>query len=352
MGNRKKTDHGRPTEPEKPEKQTPLPGWSRRLAISMAEEVIMSGATNSIIVAEDSRQPTEGDDTTPLVFQSKGSQDSGGFEQPLSHHGGSSNLSQTSLEYSQQNYGHSLESLPKEARQISHSQDSSDAVSLPTTSLHLAGAGATLQESGTGPEIGIAAQPVFANNQRAAPNLFMRAKAGHYATRSPLVAPDTEDLERHAKAMTNGKGDWRNRVTQMLQVLSAPPKNRALTEGSPSRTAPEAPAAQNLATMSLPNSISGAPKKRSFSEFNVDDAGALRSNSSRIPSFSIQNGQNMSPKARREEHARKRQAKQEALDKAKAEADALRRQVAEIEAGQAEAIAREEAEVSQDEPHE
>ena len=54
----------------------------------------------------------------------------------------------------------------------------------------------------------------------------------------------------------------------------------------------------------------------------------------------------MSPKERRAEIARKKRVKQEALERAKAEADALRRQVEEIEAGYAAAIAREEAEVS------
>ena len=221
----------------------------------------------------------------------------------------------------------------------------SSSLPLPSSLSYVANAGAGIQEPGTDQELGVAPLQRVTDVQRAPPNSMMRAKAGHYMSRSPLVDPDTEDLERHAKAMTNGKGDWRNRVTQMLQVLSAPPKDRTLTEGSPSSIAPEVPAAQDLAAASLPNSISDTPKKRKFGEFNVD---SLRPNSGRPSCVTNLNGLGMSPKARREELARKKRVKQEALEKVKAEADALRREVEEIEAGQAEAIAQEEAEVSQE----
>ena len=307
----------------------------------------MSGATNSALAAEYSAKSGEDDDIQLTMFQSEESQDELEVE-PIGHRGGISDLSEPSLKGSQQECDRSLQSLAKASLQMSHLQDSSDAVSVPTSISYMAGTGATLEEPGIGPEIGVAPRPVFADIQPAAPNSLMRAKAGHYMARSSLVATDTEDMERHANAMTNGKGDWRKRVTQMLQVLSAPPKNRTLTKGSPSSIAPEASTAQDLAAASMPNSISDTPKKRKFSEFNAE---ALRPNSGRPSSFSSQNRQGMLPKERREEHARKRQVKQEALEKAKAEADALRRQVEEIEAGQAEAIAREEAEVSQNGHH-
>jgi hypothetical protein len=332
---------------KKSSKQKPLPAWPRKAAVSAAEQAIMSGATNSAMATKLSGQPVEGHGIQPKMFQSEESQDD--FEvEPIGHSSRIGNLSEPSLKGSQQEYDRSLPSLAEEFPPLSHLQDSSNAISVSTSSSYVAGAGAAIREPRIDQEIGVAPMQRITNFQRAAPNAMMRAKAGHYMSRSPLVDPDPEDMERHAKAMTNGKGDWRGRVTKMLQVLSAPPKNRALTEGSTSSIAPEVPATQDLAAASLPNSASDTPTKRKFGESNVDTYNALRPQISRQSSVTNLNALGMSPRARREELVRKKRAKLEALEKAKAEADALRRQVEEFEAGQAEAIAQEEAEVSQE----
>jgi len=292
-----------------------------------------------------SEQSVENHDIQPKMFQSKESQ--GDFEvEPIGHRSRIGNLSEPFLKGSQQEYDRSLPSLAEKPLQLFHLQDSSNPIPVPTSSSYVAGAGAAIQGPGIDQEIGVAPLQRIANFQPATPNTMMRAKAGHYMSRSPLVDPDPEDIERHAKAMTNGKGDWRGRVTQMLQVLSAPPKNCTLTEGFPSSIAPEVLATQDLAAASLPNSASDTPTKRKFGEFNVGTHNALRPQIGRPSLVANLNGLGISPKAHREELARKKRAKLEALEKAKAEADALRRQVEEFEAGQAEAIAQEESEVS------
>lgn len=246
----------------------------------------------------------------------------------------------------------SLEINPEIAEEAAHLRtdcdNSSDVSSLPQPSSlpQVAYSRPAVQESGTNQELGLAPLQKATNVKRTTSNTMMRAKAGHYMSRSPLVDQDTEDIERQAKAMTNGKGNWRDRFTNLVQDLSAPSKNRALAGNLPVIAALEQPLPQNPVIVSSQSSLSDTPKKRKFGELNADDSGALRPDRGPLSSFSHQNGLGMSPKERRAEIARKKRVKQEALERAKAEADALRRQVEEIEAGYAAALAREEAEVS------
>jgi hypothetical protein len=100
------------------------------------------------------------------------------------------------------------------------------------------------------------------------------------------------------------------------------------------------------ATVLLPSLVADTPKKRNFGAFNADAGSILRPDSGIPRSLSNRNVFGISPKERRHELARKKRVKQEALEKARAEADALRKQVEKFEAEQYEALAREEAEVS------
>jgi hypothetical protein len=321
--NWKTAEIDRPIEQKKLAQRTPVPG-SRRAAIIVAEQAVAAYAEEAAMT------DVQGDDILPVLSCPKDSKESNRNKEQLAETVATKTNHKSVTEPS--NPLHVKSGGDEEAAlQRPELEVSSDSSSLPPSSLsYAAGAGAAIQEPGTDQEIEVVPVQKVTSVQRTSPNSMIRAKAGHYMSRSPLVATDTEDMERHAKAMTNGKGDWQNRATQMLKALTAPSKNRALTEGSPSSTATEVRTAQDLAAASMPDSISDTPMKRKFGE------------------LTNLNGLGMSPKVRREELARKKRVKQETLEKAKAEADALRRQVEEFEAGQAEAIAQEEAEVSQE----
>jgi len=361
IANRNKTEHEQPIG-QKVSKPVP-PQGSRRAAIAPAEQAMASYAKEPIV------SDAQGENMVPSLSQTKDVQEGAANEKSLDYRHGASDLSNIqewhrrieklarvfSTEANSKNLNElssSLEVNPEIAEEATHRRtdcdNSSDASSLPQPSSlsQVVYPRPAVQESGTNQELGLAPLQKATNVQRTTSNTMMRAKAGHYMSRSPLVDPDTEDIERQAKAMTNGKDNWRDRFTNLVQDLSAPSKNRALAGNLPGMTALEQPLPRNSATVSSQSSLSDTPKKRKLGELNVDTAGALRPDRGPSSSFSNQNGLGMSPKERREEIARKKRVKQEVLERAKAEADALRRQVEEIEAGHAAALAREEAEVS------
>jgi hypothetical protein len=360
IANRNKTEHEQPIG-QKVSKPVPPPG-SRCAAIALAEQAIASYAKEPIV------SDAQGENMVPSPSQTKDVQEGAANEKSLDYRHGASDLSNKqewdrhieklarafSTETNSKHLNElssSLEINPEIAEEAAHQRTdcdkSSDVSSLPQPSLsQVVYPRPAVQESGTNQELDLAPLQKATNVQRTTSNTIMRAKAGHYMSRSPLVDPDTEDIERQAKAMTNGKGNWRDRFTNLVQDLSAPSKNRALAGNLPGMAALEQPLPQNSATVSSQSSLSDTPKKRKFGELNVDAAGALRPDRGPSSSFSNQNGLGMSPKERREEIARKKRVKQDTLERAKAEADTLRRQVEEIEAGHAAALAREEAEVS------
>jgi hypothetical protein len=86
--------------------------------------------------------------------------------------------------------------------------------------------------------------------------------------------------------------------------------------------------------------------KRKYEDFSNEGIIGTRPSFKRELSFMSGTERSMSPKVRREEHARKRQIKKQALDRANAEAEALRKKLEGFEAEEAAAIAEEEAEVS------
>jgi hypothetical protein len=108
-------------------------------------------------------------------------------------------------------------------------------------------------------------------------------------------------------------------------------------------TPPMSPAKDGRGRRQTANGENG---KRTYEEFKCDPGTPASLGFNRASSILSQSDVSMSPRVRRMEYARKRQAKQQALEKAKAEAEALRKKLAEIEARDAEAAAREEAEVS------
>jgi hypothetical protein len=348
IANRNKTEHEQPI---------------GQKVSNLAEQAIASYAKGPIV------SDAQGENMVPGLSQTKDVREGAANKKPLDYRHGVSDLSDKqewdrhikklarifSTETNSKSLNElssSLEISPEIAEEAAHRRtdcdNSSDVSSLPQSSSlsQVVYTRPAVQESGTNQELGLAPLQKATNVQRTTSNTMMRAKAGHYMSRSPLVDPDTEDIERQAKAMTNGRGNWRDRFTNLVQDLSAPSKNRALARNLPGMAALEQPLPQNSATVSSQSSLSDTPKKRKFGEVNIDAAGALRPDRGPSSSFSNQHGLGMSPKERREEISRKKRVKQEALEKAKAEADALRRQVEEIEAGHAAALAREEAEVS------
>ncbi len=360
IAHRKKFEHEQPI--ENVSKRTTLSG-SRQTAVIAAEQAIESYTKKAV------EKDAPGEDIMPILSQVPDAQDGAAKEKCLHSSSGSNEVSDKQewnggvrkLEqaFSPKTNPKNLTKLPSSlhvnpenvqeaALRKPDCEDLADVLCLsqPPSLSRAGGAGTAVQESGDDQEIGLPPPQKAINVACTTPSSMMRAKAGHYVSRSLLVDPDTEDVERHARAMTNGKGDWRGRFTHLLRDLSAPSKNRALVDDPLSMMALEQPTGKKVDMVALPNSLSGTPKKRKFGEFNVDAGSALRPNSGLPSSLSKQNGFGMSPKEHREELARKKRVKREALEKAKAEANALRRQVEEMEAGQSEAIAREEAEVS------
>ena len=228
IANRNKTEHEQPIGQEV-SKPVPPPG-SRRAAIALAEQAIASYAKEPIV------SDAQGENMVPSLSQTKDIQERAANEKSLDYRHGASDLSNKqewdrrieklarvfSTETDSKNLNElssSLEINPEIAEEAAHLRtdcdNSSDVSSLPQPSSlpQVAYSRPAVQESGTNQELGLAPLQKATNVKRTTSNTMMRAKAGHYMSRSPLVDQDTEDIERQAKAMTNGKGNWRDRFT-------------------------------------------------------------------------------------------------------------------------------------------
>jgi hypothetical protein len=345
-------------ERSQPENQSPLPGLhptARTVVQESVDHYLEAGETIS-----------QGADTEPELPGLIDTQDEPAIEKSSDYYRGSSELSESSFNSSEQSRNLSLESLAEAAfarvndhlgqsnpsdvlhtnftggdeaeLHNSRSREPSDTNSRPKpyTISPTAGPRAVVQEPNIRQRV---------SDLLDTPISLLRAKAGHYMTHSPLVSTDADDMngETDVKRANRMVGNREDRGKKLVGHDYFP-KSKPLG-GHSSNINPFKPTTvQDGATSSL--LTSDASKKRNFGEFDVDTASAPSLHSGRQSALIDQNEPSMSPRARREEHARKRQAKQQALAKARDEAEALRRQVAEIEAGQADAIAHERAEVS------
>lgn len=318
------------TKRNQPKKRTPLPEWFSAGHAVTEEPVVNHDVEFPIENLQDA-------DTKSNSPYHNGIQGDAEAYETSGHRRGNSYLSESSSNNLEENHSLSLQSLADAALtrtndhdgqskaydllhsnstgedeatfNESYSRDPLDTNLWPATysTSHVEGPKASVQEPPSRQKTGGESQQIVSDMHHETPVSLLRAKAGYYMTQSPLVATDADEMGSDANV-----------------------------EETSANTAGQVPIGQLIVQ----------PQKRKFDVFDVYASIAPSPKSGHV--YSINGNEwGKPPRARREEHTRKKQAKQEALMKARDEAEALRKQVYEIEAGQAEAIAREEAEVSQ-----